>query len=79
MYGHSGNPAPQNFDLNVNNDGYQFPEGNGAAYSAYVSDHTLNLRNYAFFVLIPAALPLFMSAITGLGFMGWWRNKIAAA
>jgi hypothetical protein len=28
---------------------------------------------------IPAALPLFISALSGLAFVGWWRRKTSAA
>ena len=30
-------------------------------------------------VPVPAALPLFVSALAGMGFLGWRRKRIAAA
>jgi len=27
---------------------------------------------------LPAALPFFVSALSGLGFVGWWRHRRAA-
>ena len=69
-YGSGDNFAPHDFSFDLNNDGYENPDGNGNAYSAYVSDHGLSSINYAFInteVPVPAAAWLFGSALAGLG------------
>ncbi|PTY04703.1 PEP-CTERM sorting domain-containing protein [Opitutaceae bacterium EW11] len=48
-YGYSGNPAPDDLHVDINNDGlYALPFTTGGSYSAYVSDHGVHLQNYAF-------------------------------
>lgn len=80
-YGYSGNPAPHDLHIDVDGDGlYAIPFGTGNAYSAYVSDHSLHLQNFAFRVSavpIPAAVWLFGSGLLGL--IGFSRRKMALA
>lgn len=79
-YAFSGNPAAQGYSLDITGLGYDGCSiaGTGcffSAYSAYVSDHGVNLTNYAFKVdavapvPVPAAGLLLIGAIGGLGFV----------
>lgn len=47
-YGTSGNPAAHDFKVDLAPPGTNLPGSFGAYYSAYVSDHSLNLENFAF-------------------------------
>jgi len=89
-YASSGNPASQSFSLDTGGSGYNSNPGYQSAYSAYVADHfnpaiglqDPSLVNYAFRISntpIPAALPLFVSALGGLGFVAWRRRQANAA
>lgn len=54
--GYNG-PCAQDMHIDVGNDGYREPYGFGNAYSALVSDHGVNLRNYAFRISGAGAVP----------------------
>ena len=77
-YGLSGNPAPENYskgldgfynlDCSVNGNCYQ------SAYSAFVSDHGLDLTNYAFAVSgtpLPSTWTMLIAGFAGLGFLAY--------
>ncbi len=83
-YGYSGNPAAMDLHIDVDGDGlYATSGGYGSAYSAYVSDHSLHLENYAFLIIDdevapvpePATILLLGSGLLGLGLYGRKRNK----
>lgn len=98
-YGSSGNPAPQNYSLDLTGLGYDGCEAANincgqSAYSAYVHDHfsatNSTYTNYAFSISgnqavsavpLPDSLPLFLTALSVLGFVGWrWgRSKQSLA
>lgn len=76
-YGLSGTPAAQDLHIDLNGDGlYATDFGFGQAYSAYVSDHSLHLENFAFRIIgddsnsvpEPAAIALFGLGLAGLGY-----------
>jgi hypothetical protein len=73
-YGTSGNPAPDTLHVDINNDGlYALPFQQDAAFSAYVSDHGLNLENFAFREVNstpePSTMLLLASGLAGIGFL----------
>ena len=79
-----GNPAAHDFKVDTNGDGlYAIEFGQGNAYSAYVADHVGSMAgaiNYAFKISmsevpVPAALPLLLVGIGGLGLVGRKRRK----
>ena len=83
-YGLSGNPAAMDLHIDVDGDGlYAIPSGFGNAYSAYVSDHSVHLENYAFLIINddvapvpePSTIILLGSGLLGLGLYGRKRNK----
>lgn len=92
-YADSGNPAPQNYSLDLSGLGYNGCQTAGitcdqSAYSAYVGDHFVNdstYTNYAFSISgnqavspvpLPESFPLFLSALSVLGLIGWRRARV---
>jgi len=78
-YGYSGNPAAQDLHIDLNGDGlYALDSGFGQAYSAFVSDHSLHLQNFAFRIIgddsvnVPEPSSI---ALLGLGLAGFGLSR----
>jgi len=77
-YALNGTPAAQSYSLDTGGGGYNSNPGYQSAYSAYVSDHGVNLVNYAFVasgVPEPSTWIMMLLGFAGVGFAGYRRTK----
>lgn len=69
-WGVPGSVLAENLHIDTGGSGYNSAPGTGSAYSAYVSDHGVSERNFAFRVVAVPEPETYGMLLVGLGLMG---------